>query len=92
MRFEYDPEVDAAYVYLRDLPYAFGEELDHSRHIDYAADKQPIGIELLYVSDGVNLDDLPEQEAVARLLQEQQVKVFARSGKAPVLRGRATDG
>ncbi len=52
-------EVDAAYIYLRDLPYSFGESVDYRRRVDYAADHQPIGIELLYVSDGVNISDLP---------------------------------
>ena len=77
MRFEYDPEVHAVYIWLRELPYAFGENLDHSRRVDYASDNKPIGIELLNVHRGVNLDELPEREAVASLLEGHQIKVFA---------------
>lgn len=73
----YDPEADAVYIRLRDLPYAFGEDLDHARHIDYAADRKPIGVELLNVSKGVNLEDLPERSALARALEKHNIKVFA---------------
>mgnify|MGYP001201351886 CR=1 FL=1 len=73
----YDHEADAAYVTLRDLPYAYGEDIDHERRIDYAAGGTPIGIELLCVSQGVNLDDLPEHATVARLLVANRIKIFA---------------
>jgi uncharacterized protein YuzE len=63
-RVEYYQEADAIYVWLRDLPYAFGVDLDHARHIDDAEDEKPIGIELLNVSRGVNLGDLPERAAL----------------------------
>lgn len=77
MKIDYDRSVDALYIHLRDLPYAFGEDIDHERRIDYASDGLPIGIELLGVSNGVTLDNLPEREAIARLLEEQHIKVFA---------------
>jgi uncharacterized protein YuzE len=77
MRLEHDPDADAIYIHLHDLPYAFGEDLDRERRIDYAADGQPIGMELLCVSHGVNVDDLPEKEAITRLLEERNIKVFA---------------
>jgi len=77
IRYEYDPEVHALYIHLRPLPYAFGENLDNSRRIDYADDKRPIGIELLNVRRGVRLDHLPERDDVARVLAECQIKVFA---------------
>jgi len=73
----YDREADAAYITLRDLPYAYGEDIDRERRIDYAADGTPIGIELLSVSRGVNLDDLPERATVAHLLETHHLKVFA---------------
>ena len=41
------------------------------------ADGAPIGVELLCVSDGVNVDDLPEQVTIGRLLEEHRIKVFA---------------
>lgn len=77
MRFEHDREADATYIWLRDLPYAFGVDLDHSRRIDYADDQRPIGIELLNVSKGVNVDDLPEQSTVTRLLEAHGIRVLA---------------
>ncbi len=73
----YDREADAAYITLRDLPYAYGEDIDRERRIDYAATGTPIGVELLCVSRGVNLDDLPERDTVAALLEEQRIRVFA---------------
>ena len=77
MELKYDPEADAVYIRLRDAPYSFGHNLDYERRIDYGPDEKPVGIELLGVSHGVNLDDLPEKEAVARLLEQHNIEVFA---------------
>jgi uncharacterized protein YuzE len=75
VRIDYDRDADAAYVWLRlGLQYAYGEDLDSSRRIDYGLDGQPIGVELLNVSQGVNLADLPERQEIARLLQEQAIQ------------------
>lgn len=75
MRIKYDKEADALYLYLSDKPYSHGVDLDKQRRIDYSADNEPIGIELLSVSKGINLEGLPEQEEVSRLL-EKRFKVF----------------
>jgi len=77
VKFRYDKEADAIYVHLRDENYASGQELDPERRIDYAADGQPIGVELLCVSEGVDLRNLPEQEAISRLLSKHRIKVLA---------------
>jgi uncharacterized protein YuzE len=77
MRLEYDKDADAVYVYMRDLPYAYSKVVDDERSIDFATDQQPIGVESLHVSAGVNVDDLPERAAIVALLQEHDVKVFA---------------
>ncbi|MFH0847286.1 MAG: DUF2283 domain-containing protein [Chloroflexota bacterium] len=77
MRIKYDAQADAVYIYLSDKPYAYGKDLDDSRHIDYAADGTPIGIELLCVKKGVNPEDLPEQAKIIRLLEQNRIKVFA---------------
>ena len=77
MRYDYDPEVHALYIHLRELPYAFGENLDNSRRIDYAVDNLPIGIELLNVHRGVLLDHLPQQDAVNSILNECKIKSLA---------------
>ena len=75
LQFEYDPDVDAAYIQLSDAPYAYGTDLDDARRVDYAADGTPRGVELLYVSAGVQLDGLPERPALERLLAERRIKV-----------------
>ncbi len=76
-RLEYDRGADAVYMYLRDVPYAYGHDLDDDRRIDYGADGTPRGIELLAVSQGVNLDDLPAREEIAALLAQHHLKAYA---------------
>ena len=71
---QYDPEADAISIRLRDEPYAFGEDIDSDRRIDYAADRLPIGVELLNVSLGVDIRNLPDQAAIERVLQEHNIK------------------
>lgn len=77
MPHEYDPDADAIYVYLWEKPYAFGEDLDRERRIDYAVDRTPIGVEITCVSGGVNLRDLPDREQIARLLASLDIRAFA---------------
>lgn len=77
MELIYDHEADAIYIRLRDAPYAFGHNLDYERRIDYAADEKPMGIELLDVSHGVNVDDLPERAAITCLLEKHHIKTYA---------------
>lgn len=77
MRVEYDKRADAIYIYLSDAPYAYGKNLDHERRIDYDADDEPMGIELLCVSDGVITNDLPHRGEIERLLGEHHIKLFA---------------
>jgi uncharacterized protein YuzE len=75
MRFDLDPDADAIYITLRDEAFVFGEDLDHARHIDFGADRIPIGVELLNVSRGVNVVDLPDQERIAQLLHQHGIVV-----------------
>lgn len=78
MRLEHDPRADAIYVWLReDVEQSFGLHLDDSRYVDYGEDNQPVGVEFLHVSQGVNLDDVPEREAIGRLLGKHRIKVYA---------------
>ena len=58
-RIELDKKADAIYVYFSDESVAYTKKVDDVRYVDYTADNTPIGIELLCVSDGVNIDDLP---------------------------------
>ena len=77
LRIEYDRQADALYVRLSDRPYAFGEDLDHARRVDYAQDGTPIGIELLYVSQGVDLTSLPMAREVAVELRKLNIRELA---------------
>lgn len=77
-RMTYNKDADAAYIYLREgLPVAQTKNLDGVRLIDYAEDASPVGIELLDVREGVNLDGLPERDAIERLLAEHHIPVSA---------------
>lgn len=73
----HDPQADAVYITLSDKPYSFGEDLGPERRVDYAADGTPIGIELLAVSHGVDLDGLPYRPELAALLEQAGVPVLA---------------
>ena len=77
MRLEHDKEADAIYIYLSDAPYAYGEDLDTERRIDYDSDGNQMGIELLCVSEGVITNDLPHRGEIERLLEKHDIKLFA---------------
>lgn len=77
LRYTYDERADAIYIVLSDKPYAFGEDLDHERRIDYAADGTPIGVELTCVSTGVETDSLPKRAEITRLLEGLKIKIYA---------------
>jgi uncharacterized protein YuzE len=71
MKVDYDPDADAVFVTLREgVPFAFSIHLDFDRHIDFGPDEKPIRIELLGVSQGVDLTDLPYRAEVARALAD----------------------
>jgi uncharacterized protein YuzE len=82
MRYEYDSEADALYIYLppEGRAYSYGRDLDPERRIDYATDGAPIGIELLCVSHGVKLDDLPAREVVKQVLSELRFPAYEERG------------
>jgi uncharacterized protein YuzE len=73
----YDEEADAIYIRLHTGDYAYGEELDPERRIDYEASGRAIGIELLCVSTGVDLRNLPEADVVSELLGKHRIKILA---------------
>ncbi|MBM3142377.1 MAG: DUF2283 domain-containing protein [Chloroflexi bacterium] len=76
-RFEYDREADAIYINLIDKPFAYTKKVDNRRHVDYASDDTPIGIELLCVSDGIISDGIPILEEVLKDLSKRHIKVHA---------------
>ena len=77
VRFKLDQQADALYVWLSSEPYAFGEDIDKERRIDYDANRRPRGVELLNVSGGVELDGLPNRDEIGRLLGKLKIRVFA---------------
>ena len=77
MRLKYDKKADAVYIYFSNKPYAYGKDLDNERRIDYDADDNPRGLELLCVSGGVITDNLPYRSEIEKLLSETGIKVFA---------------
>ncbi len=77
MKVKYDREADAIYIKLNDARYAYGKDLDDLRRVDYDADGNPRGIELLCVSEGVVTDDLPNRAEVERVLDDRGIKTFA---------------
>jgi uncharacterized protein YuzE len=71
MNVEYDAQADAVFITLRPgVPFAFSVHLDDDRHIDFGPDEKPMRIELLGVSRGVDLTDLPQRAAIARALAD----------------------
>ncbi len=77
MKIKHDRQADAIYVYLSDKPYAYGKELDDERRVDYSSNDEPIGIELLCVTKGVIVDDLPEREKLTDMLEKNHIRVYA---------------
>lgn len=73
----YDRKSDAIYILFNDIPYSYGKSLDDERHIDYGENGEIRGIELLCVSDGVTLDDLPHQAEIDRILVKWNIKIHA---------------
>ncbi len=77
MKIEFDRKDDAIYVYFNNQPVVYTKKLDDMRYIDYSEDNSPIGVELLCVSNGVNIDDLPNKAEIERALGDRGIKVFA---------------
>ncbi len=73
----YDLEADAAYVCFRTAPWDHMNIVDDRWNVDYGPDGEPNGVELLSVSDGVNLDGLPRRDVIERLLAERHIPLFA---------------
>ena len=77
MKLKHDKTADAIYISLSDVPYAYGKDLDDLRRVDYDANGDPRGIELLGVSAGVIVDDLPSRAEVEKALDDRGIKVYA---------------
>jgi len=76
MKLKHDKIADAIYIKLSNMPYAYGKDLDDLRRIDYDAEGNPRGIELLCVSNGVNLSSLPHIDEIAKALEAEGIKIY----------------
>ncbi len=76
MNVRYDKEADAIYIKLTERRYSHGKDLDNERRIDYDAEGNPRGIELLCVSTGVLIDDLPEEIKIKQILKSKGIRIY----------------
>ena len=76
MKFKHDKQADAVYIYFSDKQYAYGKDLDDERRIDYDPDDTPIGVELLCVSKGVNMNGIPRADEIANVLEAEGIKTY----------------
>ncbi len=68
---QYDPDVDALYFKLRQVApggVKGARQLDERRLIHYDHDDQPVGVEILYATEGINLDGVPQADEIRRAL------------------------
>lgn len=77
MKMELDRKADAIYLRFSNEPVVYTKKLDDMRYVDFDADDEPIGIELLCVSDGVITDDLPHKAEVDRALGDKGIRIYA---------------
>ena len=77
MKIRYDKQADAIYVILSGKTYAYGKDLDEERRIDYDANGNPRGVELLCVSTGVITDELPNRAEIEQALEDRGIRVYA---------------
>lgn len=79
MKYKYDRDADAIYFYLSSGKYSYGNDKDEDRRIDYASDNKPIGVELLAVSEGVNVDGLPNADEIESILRSEGISTYRMS-------------
>ncbi len=75
LEISHDPDVDALYITLNHGEIVHTEILDDYRLIDYDLDGRVIGIELLNVSRGVQLQHLPQADLLFDELQRLGIPV-----------------
>ncbi len=77
MYLTYDPEADAVYVYFAEREVAATEEISDSVAVDFDSSGQPVGVEFLNVSVGIDLGKIPHRAEVAKLLEDRRFKIYA---------------
>ena len=70
MQFRYDPEGDVLYVALRPHPgRSYARDVDEQRFIMVDENGEPIAVEFLDASEGIDLTDIPEADAIRGLFK-----------------------
>jgi uncharacterized protein YuzE len=72
MMVKYDDEVDVLYVAFRHIGPGDSKQqwlLDDRRIIDVDAEGEPLGVEFLCYSDGIDLEGVPRAEEIAHALE-----------------------
>lgn len=77
MQLTFDEATDAVYVYFNHNEVDRTEELSEDVSVDYDVTGQPVGVEFLDVSEGIDLDAVPRRQDVARLLEGRSFRLFA---------------
>ncbi len=77
VQLEHDTEADAVYVRLSDHRVTRTEDIGAGRLVDYDAAGQPVGVEFLGVSRGVDTDGVPDRLMVERSLSEHDIPLYA---------------
>lgn len=72
----HDPEADAVWIKLQRGVYAATYELDSRRLVDQAADGTALSVELLDVSDGVDVSGLPASQEIEQALRRLGIRIL----------------
>lgn len=78
LRSVYDKDADVAYVQLQEHRYDHGELVDgNNKILEFDPEGNVHAIQFLYCSDGVNMNDVPQelQEEAARTLERLGIMV-----------------
>ena len=76
LELQYDKQADAIYICLSTKKVSYTKKLDNFRYVDFATDNTPVGVELLYVSNGVATGDLPFVSNIIKLLETNHVRTL----------------
>jgi uncharacterized protein YuzE len=69
MQLHYDPEADAIYVRFAEPETSVRtERLDRRRLVDYDAQSEPVGVEFLFVSEGISFVGVPRAKEIREAL------------------------
>ena len=79
MKVLHDKRGDSIRIMFDDVtPYSYGKSLDDERYIDYGENGELLGVSILDLRAGVELDGLPERETIEKILVSRGIKVYTR--------------